>query len=137
MPMSKVPFVVTIFTCGYLCSGTAQARSEVQRDVEGYAIATCLTKQSEPYLKDQGDAWASVIVQRSHGDLDPFHAVQEAVEAELKKGFVPAVPNEQDPKHSKLVPVLYCAEIIDEPSVRPAIDKAIKKLTPAYRRAKK
>lgn len=57
---------------------TAQARSAVQRDVEGYAIATCLTKQSDPTLKDQGDAWASVIVQRAHGDLEPLHAVQEA-----------------------------------------------------------
>jgi len=35
------------------------------------------------------------------------------------------------------VPVPYCAEIIDDPPVRAAIDKAIKKLTPAYRRAKK
>jgi len=39
--------------------------------------------------------------------------------------------------HAASVPVPYCAEIIDDPPVRAAIDKAIKKLTPAYRRAKK
>ena len=33
-------------------------RTDVQRDVEGYAVASCLTNQAEPYLKDQGDAWA-------------------------------------------------------------------------------
>ena len=128
---------VAAFALASLWAVTVQARSDVQRDVEGYAIATCLTKQSDPTLKDQGDAWASVIVQRSHGELEPFHAVQEAVEAELKKGVVPAIHNEQDPKHSKLVPLLYCAEIIDEPAVRSVIDKSIKRLTPAYRRAKK
>jgi len=135
--MSKALLVAVTFTCGSLWTGRAEARSDVQRDVEGYAIATCLTKQSDPTLKDQGDAWASVIVQRAHGDLDPFHAVQDAVEAALKKGTVPAIHNEQDPKHSKPVPLLYCAEIIDEPTVRPVIDKSIKRLAPAYRRAKK
>src|SRR2546429_7213897 len=34
------------------------------------SIASCLTQQAEPYLKDQGDAWASVIVQRMHGDIE-------------------------------------------------------------------
>jgi hypothetical protein len=47
-------------------------RPAVVRDVEGYAIASCLVNQFEPYLKDQGDAWASVIVQRMKGDLEVF-----------------------------------------------------------------
>jgi hypothetical protein len=39
-------------------------RPPVLRDVEGYVIASCLAQQSEPYLKDQGDGWASVVIQR-------------------------------------------------------------------------
>jgi hypothetical protein len=113
------------------------AGSQVQRDVEGYAIAACLTKQNEPYLTDQGDAWASgdraAIAWRPRS----LPRGAGAVESELKKGVVPAIRNEQDPQHAKPVPVLYCAEIIDEPAVRTAIDKAIKKLAPTYRRAKK
>lgn len=43
---------------------------------------------------------------------------------------------ESEPSHAKAVPVLLCAELIDEPPVRAAIDKAIKRLTPAYRRSR-
>jgi hypothetical protein len=43
---------------------------------------------------------------------------------------------ESDPMHAAPVPVPFCAEIIDDPPVRAAIDKAVKKLTPAYRRKK-
>lgn len=135
MPWLRVSIVCV--ACAFLWGSSAFARTAVQRDVEGYAIATCLSQQSEPYLKDQGDAWASVVVQRSQGDIELFHPVQQAVESELKKGNVAAIYQEGDTKHSKPVPVLYCAEIIDAGEVRAAIAKAIKLLTPAYRRAKK
>lgn len=135
--MLKLSIALVLLARISLGSSGAFARTTLQRDVEGYAIATCLSHQNEPYLRDQGDAWASVVVQRSHGDVELLHPVQEAVEAELKKGHVAAIYQENDPRHSKTVPVLYCAEIIDEAEVRSAIDTAIKKLAPAYRRAKK
>jgi len=115
----------------------AYARSNVQRDVEGYAVATCLLKQQEPFLKDQGALWADGIVQRSHGDIEDFRSVADAVDADIAKKPMAMARRESDPMHAAPVPVPYCAEIIDDPSVRAAIDKAIKKLTPAYRRAKK
>src|SRR3989442_2321369 len=65
---------MALLACGLVIAGCTPdtnpaggTRTQVQRDVESYAIASCLTQQAEPYLKDQGDAWASVIVQRMHG----------------------------------------------------------------------
>jgi hypothetical protein len=115
----------------------AYARSDVQRDVEGYAVASCLIKQKEPLLKDQGALWADGIVQRSHGDIEDFRSVAEAVVADVAQRPMPQARRESDPMHAAPIPVPFCAEIIDDPPVRAAIDKAIKKLTPAYRRAKK
>ena len=116
---------------------TAYARSDVQRDVEGYAVASCLIKQKEPLLKDQGALWADGIVQRSHGDIEDFRSVADAVDADVAQKPLPQARRESDPMHAAPVPVPFCAEIIDDAPVRAAIDKAIKKLAPAYRRAKK
>jgi hypothetical protein len=120
-----------------LPSGLAHGRSDVQRDVEGYAVASCLMKQKEPYLRDQGALWAGGIVQRSHGDVEDFRRVAGAVDADIAQKPMPAARRESDPMHAVPVPVPFCAEIIDDPPVRAVIDKTIKKLTPAYRRVKK
>jgi len=118
-------------------SKVALCRSDVQRDVEGYAIASCLIGQKDAYLRDQGDAWASVIVQRSHGDAEYFKQVADVVDTEIKQGHVAVMRVESGSAQSKELPVLTCAEIIDVPSVRESINSAVKKLTPAYRRKKK
>ncbi len=115
----------------------AWARSEVQRDVEGYAVASCLLQQKEPFLKDQGALWADGIVQRSHGDIQHFRSVADAVQSDLAHKPMAMARRESDPMHAAPVPVPYCEEIIDDVPVRAAIDAAIKKLAPAYRRAKK
>jgi hypothetical protein len=111
----------------------AGARTALQRDVEDYAVATCLASQDQSYLKDQGDGWASVIVQRAKGDLAPFKAVAAAVKTELTKGDMPIIRSESEPGKGKALPVLYCYEIVDAPAVRAAIDGAMKKLAAAYR----
>jgi hypothetical protein len=128
-------FVVCTFAP--LATGAPQTRTAVQRDVEGYAIASCLVRQTEPYLKDQGYAWIDVIIQRSEGDVEHLKRVAEAVEAQVAEGAMPMTRQEGAPKQAKALPVLLCAEIIDEEQVRSAIDKAIRKLSPAYRRAKR
>lgn len=107
-------------------------RTLVQRDVEGYAIASCLTNQAEPYLKDQGDAWASVIVQRMKGDLEPLADLAEAVKRESQTGTMAVIRDASQPTSGKPLPVLYCGEIIDMQAVRVAIQKAIRELAPAY-----
>jgi hypothetical protein len=107
-------------------------RSAAMRDVEGYAIASCLVNQSQPYLADQGDAWASVIVQRMKGDLEIFASVAEQVKLETAKGEMAVIRSEAEPGTDKALPVLYCSEIIDEPAVRAAIQKAVAALDASY-----
>ncbi len=126
--------MAAVAVCTGAKAGAAIGRSAVQRDVEGYAIASCLVGQKSPYLKDQGDGWASVIVQRGKGDLEVFRTVESAVKAELAKGDMAVIRNEVGPEPDKSLPVLYCGEIIDKPAVRAAIRKAIAKLARAYRR---
>lgn len=130
--------VMTVIAAGFSMSGAAaHGRPSVQRDVEGYAIATCLANQKEPYLKDQGDSWASVIVQRSHGGIGPFNSVAAAVKTELAQGHLPVVHQDSEPPRDRQLPLLYCAEIIDTPGVDVALRSAIKKLAPSYRTSKK
>jgi hypothetical protein len=111
---------------------TDSPRSAAVRDVESYAIASCLVNQSQPYLADQGDAWASVIVQRMKGDLEVFAGVAEQVKLETAKGEMAVVRSEAEPGTDKALPVLYCSEIIDKPAVRAAIQKAVAALNPSY-----
>ena len=107
-------------------------RPQVQRDVEGYAIASCLASQSEPYLKDQGDAWASVVVQRMKGDLDALVDIAEQVRRENEAGNMAVIRDETRPEKGKTLPLLHCGEIVDRPAVRVAIQKAIGTLGPYY-----
>jgi hypothetical protein len=130
--MLPVAFLVSVLGSTAL----GRARPAVQRDVEGYAIAACLTKQPEPYLREQGEAWGSVIVERSEGDIEPFTELAKAVDKEVAKGDMAMVHRDDGPARIVKAPVLYCAEIIDQPAVAAAVDKAIKKLGPSYRRKK-
>jgi hypothetical protein len=108
-------------------------REQALIDAEGYAIASCLTLQSETYLKDQGDGWASVIVQRAHGDIELFFRISEAVKLEAKKGKMAAIRDESNPGKDLLLPILYCNEIIYEPAIHSAILKAVKGIKKYYR----
>jgi hypothetical protein len=116
-----------------MSTASASDRSAVERDVEGYAIASCLAALDQPYLKDQGDGWASAIIQRSKGGIDAFVAVGAAVKAELAKGGMAVIHNETGPETDKPLPIMYCSEIVNASSVHAAITKAVKKLTPSYR----
>lgn len=120
--------------CTPKSADTGRSRTEVVRDVEGYAIASCLVHQTEPYLKDQGDAWAAVIIQRMKGDLDPLAQIAAQVKAEVAKGEMTVIRDESQADKDKALPVQYCGEIIDKPDVRIAILKVAAALAPAYGR---
>ncbi|AOV01168.1 hypothetical protein BI380_07220 [Delftia tsuruhatensis] len=133
---------MALLACGLVIAGCTTdtnpaggARTQVQRDVESYAIASCLTQQTEPYLKDQGDAWASVVVQRMHGDIEVLAGIAEQVQRENTKGAngdMAVMRDETRPRQGKPLPVLHCGEVIDRPAVRAAIQKAIAALRPFY-----
>jgi hypothetical protein len=105
---------------------------ELLRDVEGYAIASCLASQSHPYLKDQGDAWASVIIQRMHGDPSVLLDIVEQVAVEVEKGNMAVMRSDVEPGQDKILPVLFCNEIIYQPKIRSKILEAVKNLEPFY-----
>lgn len=107
-------------------------RTEVLRDAEGYTIASCLVFQPHPYLKDQGDAWASVIIQRMKGSPDALVGIVEQVKLEINKGDMAVIRDDVTPGQDKTLPVLFCSEIIDSPGVRAAIQKAVVALEPLY-----
>ncbi|WP_044560954.1 hypothetical protein [Azospirillum sp. B4] len=106
----------------------AAGRSSAQRDVEGYAIATCLVAQDQPYLKDQGYGWGEAIVQGRGRDPEALAPVTAAVTAALAKGDMPVARDESNPQQGKALPVLYCGEIIDKPTVRAAITQVVANL---------
>jgi hypothetical protein len=124
--------LIAIAASGAMACTDARARDALHRDVESYAIASCLVAQDQPYLRDQGDAWGSAIIQRAKGELAALTTVAEAVKVELAKGNMAVIHSELELK-SKTLPVMYCSEILDAPSVRTVIDTAIKKLRAAYR----
>ena len=105
-------------------------RSQLQQDVEGYAVAACLTLQQSEVLKDQGDGWASVIVQRGFGNVEDWQPLIDAVTAAVKSKPVAVIKG--DGATSKQMPIFYCAEIIDRPEVRAEIEKTMEKMKPAY-----
>ena len=108
-------------------------RQQVLRDAEGYVVASCLAFQSQPYLKDQGDAWSSVIVQRMKGNLDVLASLADQVKREIAKGDMAVIRQETGKGIDKALPILYCSEMIDRPSVRAAIQNAVLQLEPSYR----
>ena len=94
-----------------------------KKDIEGYAIASCLTYQESPYLQDQGDAWASVIVQRMEGSIDILSEISEIIKEEVSKGEMAVVRSESANDKDKVLPVLYCNEIIYKKPVQSVLRK--------------
>lgn len=125
-------FCLAAAGCAAKVDPLGSARPEVLRDIEGYAIASCLAIQNQPYLKDQGDAWAAVIVQRMKGNLDNLVEIFEQVKNENGKGEMAVIRDEATPGGDKMLPVLYCNEIVDRVAVRAAIQKAVAALNHAY-----
>lgn len=129
-------YASAIFIAAVACFSTnAQAdstRSALQRDVQAYAIASCLSYQPQPYLHQQGEAWASVIIQRSKGNLDAFASIAKQVKLELGKAEMAWARNELGPDKDQALPVLYCYEISDKPSLRAVLQKAMQTLKPFY-----
>jgi hypothetical protein len=118
-----------------LSSAALQARSTLDRDVEGYAMASCLAAAGDPRLKDESDAWASVIVQRSRGGIAPFTALAAAVRAELARRGIDRMSIETPAGASdRPVPLLTCHDIIDAPAVAKALDTARARLRRDYGR---
>lgn len=132
MRMVCIVWGLALVGCASSVNSAGAPRPAVQRDVEGYAIASCMTHQTDAFTKDQGDAWASVIVQRMKGDLDVLAGIAEQVKRENPADNVAVMRDELQPQKGKMLPVMHCGEMIDKPAVRAAIQKAVAALRPSY-----
>jgi hypothetical protein len=93
--------------CSISSGREAAFRAEALRDVEGYAIASCSTYQTHPYLQDQGDALVSALVQRMKGSIDCLPGIAEKVKAEVDRGRIVIVRDESNAGRDKELHLLY------------------------------
>ncbi len=109
--------------------------------VEGFAMAYCLRSLGskglpEPearVMREQGDRWAQVVVERSSGDITLFFAMMPALDAAIASAPMAFVKDEAK-AGSAPAPVYFCAEIIRQPGVANAMAEARDALAPAYSR---
>lgn len=128
--------ILALIACAAAAPASAAPRSALTRDVEGYAVSSCLAAQSDATLRTQGEGWGSMIIMgRAHGDPEKWRPLHDAVRAALNPADVPRLKPERAIDPSPQLPLAYCAEIIDTPRVRAAIDAATKRLAVDYRRA--
>ena len=97
--------------------------------IQGYAVASCLTEQEDPILKDQGYRWAEAIIQSSNKyDFEMVLPVFEAVKKEIPNNDMYMIRDELNPQQAKALPVYYCYDIVLKPSVQSAIFNAYTRL---------
>ena len=128
---------LTAFTCVLIVASpdwaaVSMARSAVLRDVQDQAVASCLSKQSVLYLREQGQFWAEAIVQRGHGNLSELRRVDQAVEAEIARATLPVYRVDGPRPRDEVLAVAFCHDIIDRPAVRSSIKEAYKALARSY-----
>lgn len=107
----------------------AAPRADVVRDVQGYAIAACLSQQVDAVLKAQGEGWLDIIIQRGKGGIEDWASLRDAIDAALAEAAVPMVKVEGG---ERPMPLFQCAEMIDDPIVAAEIDATIEKMKSAY-----
>lgn len=113
----------------------SSARPAIARDLEGYAVASCLAAQRDATLRVQGEGWARMIMMgRAKGDPEEWLRLSKAVRGALNPADVPLLKPARAIDPSPELPLAYCGEIIDKPTVRAAIDAAAGRLGAAYRR---
>ncbi|MFP8967374.1 hypothetical protein ACKC9G_12400 [Pokkaliibacter sp. CJK22405] len=102
------------------------------QDMTEYAMASCLYHQKSEYLQEEGNAWASIIINRMHGAIDVLTEINQAVlkASEQQKPFV--VSSETSPTHDRVVYIPYCYEMASTPVVKSAIDQAAKAISKDY-----
>jgi len=121
----RLCFLLFFFMLSGCVRHVSNVQTDVRRDAESYTMAACLAYQEHPYLKDQGDAWASAVVQGSQLTIDAIAEISEAVRQEVAKGEMAVIRSEAKGVGSKEVPTLYCFEITDKPLIRATIDNLV------------
>lgn len=124
MKLSIIALVFYITGCslGY-SKDTSTVDTKIIRDLQAYAMASCYTYLSDPYLSDQGDAAASVVIQRSNLHPNDLSALISAVKDYSIKNKQPTMRSENLTAAEKELPVLFCSEVIFDEKVNTEIDR--------------
>ncbi len=72
---------------------------------------------------DQGDAFASAVLQRSQLDPVELAGLIEAVRTFSKENALPVIRSESLVDEDKTLPVLFCSEVIYDSAVKVEIGK--------------
>lgn len=89
MVRATVPTLLAILAGFPASAATSPGRDALRADVEGYAAAACLTRQEQPFLREQGHLWATGILERTGGSLDGWRVLGDAVAAEAARRPTP------------------------------------------------
>lgn len=107
--------------------------------VAGFAMAYCLRtlgnkglpERDVQVLREQGERWNQVVVERSRGDITLFFAMMPVIDAAMSATPMAQVKDEAN-AGSLPAPVFYCAEILRQPAVSQIMTDARAALATAY-----
>jgi len=110
-----------------LGASNANANQKITaQDLKEYATAVCLIEQKDdPYLKEQGFSWSSILVHGSSIALEALAPIDEAVKNQFAKSKMITVRDEESPTGSKSMPLVLCVRIADSESVKKAINRTL------------
>lgn len=115
----SLPIIIVLATLKISYAQEEPSNEEMLHEIKGYAIASCLTKQKEAFLKDQGYRWAEAIIQSSSRyDFEVLLAISDAVKKEISKNNMFTIRDETTPYIPKALPIYYCYGIASKPSVQ-------------------
>ncbi len=122
-----------------------ETKYDVHRDVQNYAIASCLTlinEQSLPKaqysaLKKEGYLWAGAIFQNSPGDYEFFIEMLPSIKNAVANNPMAEMKGDtSNDTGSTPTPIFYCVEkIAGSKSVKKAMKIAVNNLKKDYRKA--
>lgn len=113
-------------------AGSLLAGSLLDSHVNGFAMAHCLRSLGNKglpetdarVLREQGDRWGQVLVERSHGDIfAAFDILLPAIDAAVAATPM-ALVKVEDTGGSATAPVYYCVDLLRQPAVARAIAEA-------------
>lgn len=121
----KVAIALFAAVASASCASSHSVLNAEMHDAEGYAIASCLAKQKEPFLQQQGGGWASVVIERGSVGLESLRVIDDRVRQAVARGGMLVVHDESSPSGEATLPVLYCVQIGNDSAVRGAIEEAV------------
>ena len=110
----------------------AGSPDDLDRDVRGYVLASCLASVSDEALRSQGEVMATMVVERAKGDPTLFSSLDVVIRRELKTNGIATFHGDGPVGSTVPVPLLTCSEIEHRPPVRDAMRKARAALAKYY-----